>query len=411
MNRFLPDVKRLMSFLLGHAHWVLFGRIYTSAAALLLSVVLSRSMPLEGYGQYQFYISAFSLAAVFSLTSSTNTLLKYAVIGYEFSYKIIFNYRLRFSLLGSIALITWGVFGTSGDDVWVFVGLAVFLPIFNGCDLFEYLLQARIHFRSLNLIYILRSTVTLIAPIVTFLISRDVTFTLFAYLGCFSLVNLIFHIHFLKGLKSQKNPNSAIIKQIKRESLFLSLAGLASLVCLHLDRVLIFNQLDATSLAIYANGMILGMSINALFKTVLGSVNGRLAFVEIKHWHYYGVLAFGTILGLLGVVFMPLFIWVLFGEKFSGSVIFGQIVLGSLGIYLASNLLFDNIMFGKENNIKAIYINNVLVSLGQFLSLLAVFHIFSDSKYLLIMFALQYPWKALLNILVLLLSKRILNLG
>jgi O-antigen/teichoic acid export membrane protein len=250
-----------------------------------------------------------------------------------------------------------------------------------------------------------------IAPIVTFLISRDVIFTLFAYLGSFSLVNLIFYIHYLKGLKSQKIPNPALIKKIKRESLFLSLAGLASLVCLHLDRVLIFNQLDAKSLAIYANGMILGMSINALFKTVLGSVNGRLAFVEIKHWHYYGVLAFGTILGLLGVVFMPLFIWVLFGEKFSGSVIFGQIVLGSLGIYLASNLLFDNIMFGKENNIKAIYINNVLVSLGQFLSLLAVFHIFSDSKYLLIMFALQYPWKAILNIIVLVSSNWVLSRG
>jgi O-antigen/teichoic acid export membrane protein len=410
MNSFLPDAKRLMSFLLGHLHWVIFGRVYTSALALLLSVVLSRSMPIEGYGQYQFYISAFSLAAVFSLTSSTNTLLKYAAIGYECSYRIIFKFRLRFSFLGSTALILWGLLVSSGDDVWVFVGLAVLLPIFNSCDLFEYLYQARIQFKSLNSIYIIRSTFTVVAPIVTFMVSRDVILTLFAYLGCFSLVNLIFHIHSLKDLKSEIIPDSELTKKIKLESLFLSLAGIASLACLHLDRVLIYNQMDAKSLAIYANGMILGLSINALFKTVLGTINGRLAFVEIKHWHYYGVLTFGTILGFLGVVCMPLFIWVLFGEKFSDSVVFGQIVLGSLGVYLVSNLLFDNVMFGKENNIKAIYINNLVVSLGQFLSLLGVFHIFSDSKYLLIMFALQYPWKAFLNIAVLLLSKRILNI-
>jgi len=409
MNSFLPDVKRLMSFLLGHAHWIIFGRIYVSAAALLLTVVLSRSMSLEGYGQYQFYISAFSLAALFTLTSSTNTLLKYSAIGYECAYQIIFNYRLCFSLLGSTALVAWGLFGAPGHDMWVFVGLALLLPVFNACDLFEYLFQARINFKSLNLIYIIRSTITLIVPTITFLISRDVIFTLFSYLGSFSLVNLIFHLHSLRSLRSGKDLSSPLIKKIKRESLFLSLAGLASLVCLHLDRVLIFDHLDAKSLAIYANGMILGMSINGVFKTVLSSVNGRLAFVEIKNWHYCGVLAFGTIVGLLGAVFMPFFVWVLFGEKFSGSIIFGQVVLGSLGIHLVSNLLFDNIMYGKKNNVKVIYVNNVLVSASQFLSLLVTFHIFSDSKYLLIMFALQYPWKAILNIIVLILSKRVLK--
>ncbi|MEK9570823.1 MAG: hypothetical protein VW124_17525 [Paracoccaceae bacterium] len=398
-----------MSFLLGHAHWIIFGRIYVSASALLLAVVLSRSMSLEGYGQYQFYVSVFSLAALFTLTSSTNTLLKYAAIGFECAYQIIFNYRLRFSLLGSTALVAWGLFGSSGNDIWVFIGLALLLPVFNACDLFEYLFQARINFKSLNLIYIFRSTITLIVPTTTFFISRDVIFTLFAYLGTFSLVNLIFHVKSLRSVNSKKILSPPLIKKIKRESFFLSLAGLASLVCLHLDRVLVFDQLDAKNLAIYANGMMLGMSINGVFKTVLSSVNGRLAFVEIKNWHYFGVLAFGTIVGLLGAVFMPLFVWVLFGEKFSGSVIFGQVVLGSLGIYLVSNLLFDNTMYGKKNNVNLIYVNNVLISASQFLSLLATFHFFSDSKYLLIMFALQYPWKAILNIIVLVLSIRFLS--
>ena len=70
MNSFLLDVKRLARFLAGHAHWVVFGRIYIAASALLLSVVLSRSMPIDMYGKYQFYISTFFLAGSFSLISS-----------------------------------------------------------------------------------------------------------------------------------------------------------------------------------------------------------------------------------------------------------------------------------------------------------------------------------------------------
>ena len=411
MNSFLLDVKRLARFLAGHAHWVVFGRIYIAASTLLLSVVLSRSMPIDMYGKYQFYISTFFLAGSFSLTASTNTLLKYAAIGHEWSYGIIFNYRLQYALVGSVALVAWGIFGTTGADIWIFFALALLLPLFNCCDLFEYLLQARISFKSLNLIYIFRSTFALLVPITTFLMVGDGPLTMLAYVGSISFINLAFHWRSWKSINQKKIPSPALVRAVRRESFFLSLSTLASLVCVHLDRVLIFNQLDPRSLAVYANGMIIGMSINALFKTVLGSVNGRLAFVKIELWHYLVILAFGSVLGLAGAFCMPVIIAVLFGAKFSGSAIFSQVVLVSLGLYLLSNILYDNTIFGKGDHIEAIYLNNVLVSIGQFLSLLAVFYIFSGSERLLIMFAFLYPWKAFLSIVVLVSSKWILNRG
>ena len=59
--------------------------------------------------------------------------------------------------------------------------------------------------------------------------------------------------------------------------------------------------------------MIIGMAVNSLFKTILGSVNGRLASVKIERWHYF-VFAFGSL--LVCIVSMPFIIWLLFGEKF-----------------------------------------------------------------------------------------------
>tara|TARA_B110000008_G_C16786629_1_gene490920 strand:- start:526 stop:819 length:294 start_codon:yes stop_codon:yes gene_type:complete len=68
MTSFLTDVKRLARFLVGHAHWVVFGRIYTSASALLFSVLLSRVMPIDVCGQF------LSLLVVFYIFSGSEDL-------------------------------------------------------------------------------------------------------------------------------------------------------------------------------------------------------------------------------------------------------------------------------------------------------------------------------------------------
>ena len=69
MFSFLMDVKRLACFLAGHSHWVVFGRIYSSASTLLFSVVLSRLMPIDVYGQF------LSLLVVFYIFSGGEHLL------------------------------------------------------------------------------------------------------------------------------------------------------------------------------------------------------------------------------------------------------------------------------------------------------------------------------------------------
>lgn len=107
-----------------------------------MSVVLSSYMPTDVYGKYQFYIASFFLVGSLSLTASKNTLLKYAAIGHEWSYGIIFSYRLWYALLGSLTLVAWFFLGTSGAHIWYFFVFALLLPLLNCCDLFEYLLEA-----------------------------------------------------------------------------------------------------------------------------------------------------------------------------------------------------------------------------------------------------------------------------
>ena len=66
-------------------------------------------------------------------------------------------------------------------------------------------------------------------------------------------------------------------------------------------------------------------------------------------------------------------------------------------------------MYGVDSNIKIIYLNNVLVSTAQLLSLFCVFYFLADSRYLLLVFACLYPWKAILNIVIILFLKRVVS--
>ena len=64
MNSLLPDVKRLMRFLAGHTHWIIFGRVYASVLALLLSVFLFRYMPIDMHG---IFASLYPLKAILGI--------------------------------------------------------------------------------------------------------------------------------------------------------------------------------------------------------------------------------------------------------------------------------------------------------------------------------------------------------
>ena len=67
-------------------------------------------------------------------------------------------------------------------------------------------------------------------------------FLLLAYLGCLSFSFVSRSIS--KGVELNKISQPELIKKIKRVVFFI-FSRLCLLVCMHLDRVLVFNQLDA----------------------------------------------------------------------------------------------------------------------------------------------------------------------
>ena len=194
------------------------------------------------------------------------------------------------------------------------------------------------------------------------LLTKNPFIILIAYLICFSATNVVFNFKLSQNLNGIKTISNNLSLKINREAILLSLAGGVSLICTHLDRVLIFNQVDAKNLAIYANGMMIGMTVNSLFKTVLASANAKLPFIKVSKWHVITLLILGTTIGILCAYLVPHLIVILYGEKFAPSSFFAKIVLVSLGLFLVSNLIYDETIFSKRRPIKPACHDFVVIS-------------------------------------------------
>ena len=208
MNIFFNDLKRAVKFFKKTTHWVIFGRVYVLLMALILTVVLSRTLSLDEYGTYQFFLSTFVIFTSFSLTASTNIVLKYAALGYESVVPLILKLRLKFSLIGSILLIAWALYSIDNKQLLFILLLSLVLPFYSCFDLFEYLLQARVNFKKLNIIYIIRSSIIVAIPLGMLLLTKNPFIILIAYLICFSATNVVFNFKLsqnLNGIKTISN--------------------------------------------------------------------------------------------------------------------------------------------------------------------------------------------------------------
>ena len=97
--------------------------------------------------------------------------------------------------------------------------------------------------------------------------------------------------------------------------------------------------------------MMIGISINSLFKSILSSFDAKLVIHNIKTWHYWFILVVGTITGAIISYLIPFLIDLLYNEEYKESAYFASIVTFSLGIYLVNHLLDNSNTLHQNKNI------------------------------------------------------------
>ena len=395
------DILQVFNFLRKHGVWVVLGKVFVSLLSLLLSVVLAKFMSTQEYGSYQYYLSVFLLLGSFSIPGATNSVIKYVALGYEWTCQRLLKLRFRYSLLASIIFIVlslYNIYVNNSIEAIVYFVFALIFPFYHSYDLFTYYLHAKVELKRLNTIYVVRTVLQVFSTVIVYFLSQSVELALITFITSIAIINTAIYYKLLPDVSRQMHEED-ISYQAKKMAIGLSLVGILSTIVGQIDKVLVFNLINPESLAVYGVGMMIGITINSLFKTILASFNAKLVAHDLKQWHYIAVLVFGSLVGILASMIVPYLIELLYGNAYKESAYYASIVLCSLGIFLVNNLFYHSNMFHRNKNIKSIYTSRIGVSCIQLIVISALFWFVSGDN-VLIYLPFIYTLKILLSVLL-----------
>ena len=391
---------KVFNFLYKHGHWTVTGRVFVGLLNLLLSVVLTKLMTASDYGNYQYYISIFLLLEFCSNPGASNAVVKYVALGKDWSCNFLLKQRIKFSFIASTIFAILSIYNIYIGDYFesiIYFSFSILFPFYFSYDLFLYYLQAKIELKRLNIILIIRSLTQLFFTILVFKLSNNVLITLVSFIASASMLNWFFYKKNVE-IFSSVNHEPKVKKDAQKMAIGLSLVGILGTIVMQIDKILIFNLIDSKSLAIFSIGMMIGISINSLFKSILSSLDAKLVVHNIKKWHYWFIFFFGSIIGAIISLITPFIIEILYGEEYKESAYYASIVILSLGLYLVNHLLDNAYMLHYKKNIVPIYISKVGVAIIQLALILLLFLFGSSSKEILKYLPYVYVAKILIQI-------------
>ena len=395
------NILQVFNFLRKHGAWVIFGKVFVSLLSLLLSVILAKFMTTQEYGSYQYYLSVFLLLGSFSIPGATKSVIKYVALGYEWTYQRLLKLRLRYSLLASIIFIVlslYNIYVNNTIEAIVYFVFALIFPFYHSYDLFAYYLHAKVELKRLNTIYVVRAVVQVLSTVIVYFLSQSVELALITFIASIAIINTAIYYKVCPGVSRQMYEEDISYKA-KKMAIGLSLVGILTIIVGQIDKILVFNLINPESLAVYGVGMMIGMTINSMFKVILNSFHAKLVVHDLKQWHYITVLFFGTLVGILVSMIIPYFVELLYGNTYKESAYYASIVLCSLGIYLVNNLFYDSNMLHRNKNVKSNYTSDIGVSCIQLVVISALFWFVSGDN-ILIYLPFIYTLKMLLSVLL-----------
>ncbi len=160
------------------------------------------------------------------------------------------------------------------------------------------------------------------------------------------------------------------------------------------------------SLAIFSIGILAGKVINSFGKLFITTINAKLVHKTLLIRHYLFLFLFGSLTGLLISIFIfPKFIEFVYGIEYTDSVMYGQIIVLSMGLHFFQVIYYNHALFNKKKSLRVIYLHNTITPLILLVTLLLFLYVPDNPDTQLFLLALLYPVKLIISPIVIFLLK------
>jgi O-antigen/teichoic acid export membrane protein len=243
--------KTDMVYFFKGSFWWTFGKFFSFLSSFLILFCFSKFAEREIYGAYQYVISTVAILGSFCLPGMDAALVRAVARGKEKTFYSSQKERLKFgtfTFLISLFISFWYFLKKNFELSLSFLIGGILFPLLSAFSLYSAFWQGRKRFDLQNkyLIYHNFLAFLIFAPIIVF--KPKTIYVVFGYFFSFTLATFIF----CRITQKEINKKTEIDKETLSLGKHLTLMSMPKLISSQIDKIILWQFLGASQLAIYA---------------------------------------------------------------------------------------------------------------------------------------------------------------
>ncbi len=327
-----------------------------------MGIIFSRYVSKGVYGNYQLVLSFIATLTIFSLPGFSKGIWSETTTGKDGALDVAINKKMKWGILGSIALIAIGIKYYIVDDQYILmlcliVG-AITFPLFAGGNIWVGFLDSKKKYNLSTRLSLIFETLNKLAIVAALFIFREsLLMLIIAATGSIAVTNYI-------GLKiAEKNKsNDLVTDDFSKYGFFLTKISIFKVLMSKIDKLLIGIFIGPIELAIYSFSLIIPDQVMALVASVTSVIIPKIGEhsqkkVQEKIYKKAALIIIGNLILVTIVIFLtPWVITTLFTEKYAESILYSQIITAGIFLYVFE-VIFANILLVKKHKNQILKVN------------------------------------------------------
>lgn len=385
---FGKKLKLDAKYVLQGGAWLTAQRFISISTSMLAAYVFANYIEPETFGKYKYVISAAGLLAAFSLSGATSSLKLSAARDFDKTLDSAYFYSLKWSVL-----IFSGALGASfyyfyNDDSILGYGMllvAFFKPLMSAGGLHMSFLEGKTEFVVKAITASVQTLISTLSVVIAVFLTENILIILLTYFVSHTLTQNILFLYTRHRFIKNFSEDISFLSYAKH----LSLMSVLSKISMQLDKILIFQSISGTSLAIYsfaATPVNELTEINATLKKLIFPKLATRNIDEIKEKlpaKLFFVFIFSVLLYLAYFISAPYIFSILF-PQYLGAVAISQFMALSVLTFVKMPLNTTLIVQKATRQLYIINTTSPILRITLFLLLVPLFGIWGAAYSLVI---------------------------
>lgn len=244
--------KTDMVYLFSGLSWSAIGQTASSISALALSIVFSRFLPKEIYGNYKFVLAFVSVLGALSLNGLGTAVFQSAARGFSGALPEGFWVNLKWSALVFLSAFGFGAYYLLTGHAVIGIGILIggcTSPFITSANLYGALLSGKKDFKRFTFYGLFNTVVPVLALIAVVFVSASTLAILLVYFFSNAIIGLVLYwrtcVHYRNEMHKRDSGTLTYAKH-------LSVIGILNTIAGNMDQLFLFHYVGAIEVAIYS---------------------------------------------------------------------------------------------------------------------------------------------------------------